>query len=149
MSQTTPHLLLVEDDPEIRRLLGDFLTREGCLLETAADGAEMDLVLTRLTPDLILLDLMLPGEGGLSICHRLCAKKAIPIIMLTAKSEGVDRIVGLELGADDYISKPFDPRELLARVRAVLRRARPAARPQDQRRFSFVHHRSRRPLPAR
>jgi len=137
MSQTTPHLLLVEDDPEIRRLLGDFLTREGCVLETAADSAEMDRVLERLTPDLILLDLMLPGEGGLSICRRLRAKKGIPIIMVTAKNEGVDRIVGLELGADDYISKPFDPRELLARVRAVLRRARPTAPPQGQRRFAF------------
>ncbi len=135
MADTT--LLIVEDDREIRALLADFLGREGFAVETAGSGAAMDRLLARLTPDLVLLDLMLPGEDGLSICRRLRARDAaLPILMLTAKDEDVDRIVGLELGADDYLGKPFNPRELLARIRALLRRSRAseaAARPLRRR----------------
>ena len=115
-------ILVVEDDREIRALLADFLAREGFSTVCAEDGAAMDRVLARARPDLIVLDLMLPGEDGLSICRRLRAKGGPPILMLTAKGEDVDRIVGLELGADDYLPKPFNPRELLARIRAILRR---------------------------
>jgi two-component system OmpR family response regulator len=118
-------LLIVEDDHEICALLADFLGREGYVIETAKDGAGMERLLTRMTPDLVILDIMLPGEDGLSICRRLRARGSqLPILMLTAKDEDVDRIVGLEIGADDYLGKPFNPRELLARIRALLRRIR-------------------------
>ncbi|WP_425086459.1 response regulator [Zavarzinia compransoris] len=115
-------ILLVEDDPEIRMLLTGFLHREGFAVAAAADAVAMDAQLARARPALMVLDLMLPGEDGLSICRRLSGTCGFPIIMLTAKGEDVDRIVGLELGADDYLPKPFNPRELLARIRAVLRR---------------------------
>jgi two-component system OmpR family response regulator len=115
-------ILLVEDDRDIGTLLADFLAREAFAVEVAQDGAAVDRAFARAKPDLVILDLMLPGEDGLSICRRLRAHSAVPIIMLTAKSEDVDRIVGLELGADDYLGKPFNPRELLARIRAILRR---------------------------
>jgi two-component system, OmpR family, response regulator len=132
-------ILFVEDDRDIRTLLADFLAREGFTVEVAADSAAFDRALCRLRPDLVILDIMLPGEDGLSICRRLRARSAVPIIMLTAKSDDIDRIVGLELGADDYLGKPFNPRELLARIRAILRRAdRPASPPQDRRRRSFA-----------
>ncbi|MFG1350772.1 response regulator [Xanthobacter autotrophicus] len=121
MAQRT--LLLVEDDREIRSLLADFLGREGYGVLAAEDGAAMDRLLATTRPDLVVLDLMLPGEDGLSICRRLRARGGLPILMLTAKGDDVDRIVGLEMGADDYLAKPFNPRELLARIRAVLRRA--------------------------
>src|SRR5262249_4413542 len=117
-------VMIVEDDREIRALLADFLAREGFSTVCAEDGAAMDRVLSRARPDLIVLDLMLPGEDGLSICRRLRARGGPPILMLTAKGEDVDRIVGLELGADDYLPKPFNPRELLARIKSVLRRHR-------------------------
>ncbi|MGA7805146.1 response regulator, partial [Bradyrhizobium sp.] len=116
-------IMIVEDDREIRSLLADFLTREGFATICAEDGAAMDRALLRGRPDLIVLDIMLPGEDGLSICRRLRARGGLPILMLTAKGDDVDRIVGLEIGADDYLAKPFNPRELLARIRAVLRRA--------------------------
>lgn len=116
-------ILLVDDDPEIRELLGAFLAREGFDPVTAANAVEMDAALARQTPDLIVLDLMLPGEDGVSICRRLARDGGPPIIMLTAKSDEIDRILGLEIGADDYVVKPFAPRELLARIRAVLRRS--------------------------
>lgn len=128
-SQTASHartLLLVEDDREIRSLLADFLTREGFAVLVAEDGGAMDRLLAGTRPDLVVLDLMLPGEDGLSICRRLRARGGLPILMLTAKGDEVDRIVGLEMGADDYVPKPFNPRELLARIKAVLRRAQPA-----------------------
>ncbi len=135
-------ILLVEDDREIRTLVAEFLGGEGYAVETAANGSQMDRVLARMTPDLIVLDLMLPGEDGLTICRRLRARGGIPILMLTAKSDEIDRIVGLELGADDYLGKPFNPRELLARIRAVLRRAGPdtgGETPRRRRRFgAFV-----------
>ena len=132
-------ILFVEDDRDIRMLLADFLAREGFAVEVAEDGAAVDRVLARTRPDLVILDLMLPGEDGLSICRRLRARGAVPIIMLTAKNDDVDRIVGLELGADDYLGKPFNPRELLARIRAILRRVErtaPAAAPQRRRSFA-------------
>ena len=143
----------MEDDPEISRLLADFLQQEGFEVECADSGKAMDAVLQRLRPDLLVLDLMLPGEDGLSICRRLRADDNIPILMLTAKSDEIDRVVGLEMGADDYLTKPFAPRELLARVRAILRRAQggagkasgPALRVRPVRdRSRFAQHRVRR-----
>jgi len=137
MTAPSASLLIVEDDPEIRRLLADFLQQEGFEVECADSGKAMDAVLQRLRPDLLVLDLMLPGEDGLSICRRLRADDNIPILMLTAKSDEIDRVVGLEMGADDYLTKPFAPRELLARVRAILRRARAAPARLPVRRYAF------------
>ena len=137
MTVPQPRLLLVDDDPGIRDLLGDFLMKEGFALETASNAGEMDAMLAHMRPDLIVLDLMLPGEDGISICRRLSRDDAPPIIMLTAKNDEIDRIIGLEMGADDYVAKPFAPRELLARIRAVLRRTT-APLPQDtNQRFAF------------
>lgn len=131
-------IMIVEDDNEIRSLLADFLKREGYVPVCAEDGVAMDRALAAQRPDLVVLDLMLPGEDGLSICRRLRARSELPILMLTAKSDDIDRIVGLELGADDYLPKPFNPRELLARIRAILRRAdRPAAMTVPSRRVTF------------
>ena len=124
-----PHILLVEDDVEISKLLTRYLRGNDCRVSAACDGREMDRVLETSRIDLIVLDLMLPGEDGLALCRRLRAKSNIPIIMLTAKSAEVDRIIGIEMGADDYLAKPFNPRELLARIRAVLRRVTAAAMP--------------------
>ncbi len=118
-----PHILIVDDDREIRDLLARFLTKHGLRVSTAADGREMHRALDAGKFDLIVLDLMLPGEDGLTLCRNLRAKSRIPIIMLTAMGEETDRIVGLEMGADDYLPKPFNQRELLARIKAVLRRA--------------------------
>ncbi len=115
-------ILLVDDDPEIRQLIGDFLAGHGFRVAEAGGGAEMDRAIAAERPALVVLDLMLPGEDGLAICRRLAASAKIPVIMLSALGEDTDRIVGLELGADDYLPKPCNPRELLARVRAVLRR---------------------------
>jgi DNA-binding response OmpR family regulator len=138
MTTPKPTILIVEDDPEIRRLVGDFLVHEGYDVETAADGKAMDVVLQRVRPDLIILDLMLPGEDGLAICRRLRTGDPIPILMLTAKSDEIDRVVGLEMGADDYLAKPFSSRELLARARAIMRRTQPIV-PQaaQNRRYRF------------
>jgi two-component system, OmpR family, phosphate regulon response regulator OmpR len=123
-------LLVVDDDARIRDLLKRYLSQEGFEVLLAEDGRSLTRLLQRETVDLIVLDLMLPGEDGLSICRRLRAgNDRTPIIMLTAKSEDIDRIVGLEVGADDYLGKPFNPRELLARVHAVLRRRPPAEVP--------------------
>ena len=130
-------ILLVDDDEEIRRLTADLLGREGFVVELAADGREMDRVMERVQPDLVVLDLMLPGEDGLSICRRLRTTSNMPILMLTAKSDETDRVVGLEIGADDYVVKPFGPRELLARIRALLRRATAAPVQAATRRFAF------------
>ena len=122
-SPTPNRVLIVDDDERIRDLLNRYLKQEGFEVWLAEDGKAMDKLLLRDNVDLIVLDLMLPGEDGLSICRRLRSQNnKTPIIMLTAKGEDVDRIVGLELGADDYLSKPFNPRELLARIHAVLRR---------------------------
>ncbi|MBK1836917.1 response regulator transcription factor [Azospirillum sp. YIM B02556] len=116
------HLLVVDDDPEIRDMLHDFLVRSGFRVSTAGDGCEMARVLAQWPVDLIVLDVMLPGEDGTSLCRSLRAKSETPVIMLTAMGSEVDRIVGLEVGADDYLVKPFSARELLARIRAILRR---------------------------
>ncbi len=121
----TPHLLVVDDDREIRSLVAQFLTKHGYRVTGVRDGAEMMRTLDGARVDLIVLDLMLPGEDGLSLCRRLRATPQTaqtPVIMLTAMGEETDRIVGLEMGADDYLAKPFSPRELLARIKAVLRR---------------------------
>ena len=124
MADQIAKLLVVDDDAEIRELTQEYLEKQGFSVLTAEDGAAMDEVLAD-DPgvDLILLDLMMPGEGGLSIAKRMKAERDLPIIMVSAQGEDVDRIVGLEIGADDYIAKPFNPRELLARIRAVLRRS--------------------------
>eukprot|EP01133_Synstelium_polycarpum_P002221 gene2221-2517_t len=117
------HLLIVDDDLEVLALLKKFFLQHGYTVETAANGAELWAAMERTPADLIILDLMLPGDNGLLLCQRLRQQYATPVIMLTAMGELSDRVVGLEMGADDYLSKPFDARELLARVRAVLRRA--------------------------
>jgi two-component system OmpR family response regulator len=130
-------IMIVEDDREISSLLADLLAREGYATVCAEDGNAMDQALARKRPDLIVLDVMLPGEDGLSICRRLRAKGGLPILMLTAKGEDIDRIVGLEIGADDYLPKPFNPRELLARIRAILRRAEATAAREMPRRLAF------------
>ncbi|WP_160122799.1 response regulator [Rhodovarius lipocyclicus] len=140
MDTPAPTLLMVEDDPEISRLAAGFLRREGFVTEVAESGPAMDALLARIRPDLIILDLMLPGEDGLAICRRLRESEDVPILILSAKSDEIDRVVGLEIGADDYLTKPFGPRELLARIRALLRRAqgRVAGRvAQPSRRFAF------------
>jgi two-component system phosphate regulon response regulator OmpR len=128
---TSPRLdkiVIVDDDARIRDLLRRYLSQEGFDVLLAEDGRALDRILQRETIDLMVLDLMLPGEDGLSICRRLrAAGVKTPVIMLTAKVEDVDRITGLEIGADDYLGKPFNPRELLARIHAVLRR-----RPQNE-----------------
>ncbi|MEH3145614.1 MAG: response regulator [Methylobacterium frigidaeris] len=134
----TPHILVVEDDREISALVARYLRGNDLRVSQAGDGREMDRVLADARVDLIVLDLMLPGEDGLSICRRLRAASSLPILMLTAKGEEVDRIVGLEIGADDYLAKPFNPRELLARIRAILRRGGTQPGPDDVvRRFGF------------
>jgi two-component system OmpR family response regulator len=121
--QYTPHILIVDDDRETCVLLSKFLTRHGYRVSVAHDGKAMLRALDAARVSLIVLDLMLPGEDGLSLCKRLRTNSTVPIIMLTAMGEQADRIIGLELGADDYLQKAADPRELLARIRAVLRRA--------------------------
>ena len=115
-------LLIVDDDADIRSLLDEQLSKADFTVSTAANGAEMRQVLERERIDLIVLDLNLPREDGLTLCRSLRAQSGVPIIMLTARAEPVDRIVGLEMGADDYVPKPFEPRELIARIRNVLRR---------------------------
>src|SRR6478672_1023761 len=116
--------LIVDDDKEICTLLCTYLADFGIEARGVHDGAAMRRALAEQTPDVIILDLMLPGEDGLTLCRHLRATGNIPVIMLTARGEPADRVVGLELGADDYVVKPFDPRELVARVHTVLRRAR-------------------------
>lgn len=116
------HLLIVDDDLEVLDLLRKFFVQQGYVVDVATDGVALWAALERQMPDLIILDLMMPGENGLTLCQRLRQQYSMPVIMLTAMGELSDRVVGLEMGADDYVSKPFDARELLARVRAVLRR---------------------------
>ena len=119
------HLLVVDDDVGIRELLSRYLSEQGFSVTAVEDGEAMDAWLADNTPDLVILDLMLPGEDGLSLARRLRSEHQLPIIMISARGEEIDRIVGLEVGADDYLPKPFNPRELLARIRAVLRRNAP------------------------
>jgi two-component system, OmpR family, response regulator len=135
-----PHLLIVDDDREIRTLLSQYLEKHDFRTTAVGDGKEMRRIMERSHVDLVVLDLMLPGEDGLSLCRDLRSRSQLPVIMLTARGEDVDRIVGLELGADDYVPKPFNPRELLGRIRAVLRRASHAPRdpsPDTVRAFAF------------
>jgi two-component system, OmpR family, response regulator len=125
VSKVAPHLLIVDDDKELCSLLSKFLSRHGYRVSVAHNGGEMASILEASRVNLVILDLMLPGEDGLVLCRRLRATSTLPIIMLTAISDETDRIIGLEMGADDYLAKVPNPRELLARVRAVLRRAGP------------------------
>lgn len=121
--EITPTILIVDDDRDINALLSDYLQRNGYQTRTAGDGKAMARQLEQGRIDLIVLDLNLPGEDGLTLCRNLRSHSNTPVIMLTARGEPVDRILGLEMGADDYLAKPFEPRELLARIRSVLRRA--------------------------
>ena len=120
---SSPKLLVVDDDPELRELTQAYLVKNGFIVNTVETSVGMDEFLATNDVDLLILDLMLPGEHGLAIAKRLKKKKDLPIIIVSAQGEDIDRIVGLEIGADDYLPKPFNPRELLARVRAVLRRS--------------------------
>lgn len=121
-----PHILVVDDDSEICELVADYLGENELRVSTAANGREMAEILAQETIDLIVLDLRLPGEDGMLIARKLRDESAMPIIMLTGRLDEADRVMGLELGADDYLTKPFSPRELLARIRTVLRRAKAA-----------------------
>ena len=131
-------LLVVDDDPGIRELLCRYLGEQGFGVAAVEDGKSMDAWLAENTPDLVILDLMLPGEDGLSLARRLRSDHQLPIVMISARGEEVDRIVGLEVGADDYLPKPFNPRELLARVRAVLRRNPPVIDSEPDTAAKFV-----------
>src|ERR1700755_2957869 len=122
MAIASPNILVVEDDRETRTLIAKYLRTNACNVTTANDGREMVRAMADHRVDLLILDVMLPGEDGLSLCRKVRAESQIPIIMLTARGEDIDRILGLEMGADDYLGKPFNPRELLARINAVLRR---------------------------
>jgi two-component system OmpR family response regulator len=144
---TRARILLIEDDPEIRNLVRDYLKRQGFRVDVGDGAAALDRFRSTIgEPDLVVLDIMLPGEDGLSICRRLRAGSRVPILMLTAKGEDIDRIVGLEIGADDYMAKPFNPRELVARIRAILRRGEP---PPVERRLLIVNEDMRVDLDAR
>lgn len=132
-SDITPlRLLLVDDEPDLREPLASYLERQGFGVRQAASAAEARSIIAQDVPDLVLLDIMMPGEDGLSLCRHLTEARSIPTIFLTARGEATDRIVGLEIGADDYVVKPFEPRELVARIRSVLRRAARGALPELQ-----------------
>lgn len=129
------HALIVDDDAELRALLSEYLGNHGFRVSAARDGREMRLLLETIRPDIVILDIMLPGDDGLTLCRDLRAKSNVPVIMLTARNEELDRIIGIEMGADDYLAKPFNPRELLARMKGILRRTRalPSTRQEAQR----------------
>lgn len=136
----TDHILVVDDDAEIRNLLSEYLQKGGYRVTAVSGGRGMRAALEVAQPDLVVLDLMMPGEDGLVLCRELRARSEVPIIMLTARGDEADRIVGLELGADDYMPKPFSPRELLARIKSVLRRSRALPenlKPEDAKLFRF------------
>jgi two-component system OmpR family response regulator len=124
MDTAADHILVVDDDPEIRRLLTQYLEKNGYRVTAVAEGGGMQMTLERTRVDLIVLDLMLPGMDGLELCRDLRARSKVPVIMLTARGDEMDRVLGLEMGADDYLAKPFSARELLARIKVVLRRVR-------------------------
>jgi len=132
MDTKTTHILVVDDDVAIGELLGRYLEGEGFNVASVLDGIAMDSYLQNNEVDLIILDIMLPGEDGLSIARRLRTDQNTPILMLSARGDDIDRIIGLEVGADDYLAKPFNPRELLARIRAILRRQHPAIVDHEQ-----------------
>ncbi|WP_134681705.1 response regulator [Paracoccus ravus] len=137
-----PKILIVDDARDIREPLGVYLRRQGLRTRLAGDAAEARRALAEEPVHLVILDLMMPGEGGLSLCRDLTRDRRLPVILLTARTAPEDRVTGLETGADDYVTKPFDPRELLARIRAVLRRA-PPGQPAvilKQRRFAGLTH---------
>ncbi len=127
-----PHILVVDDHHEIRDLLGKYLSKNGYRVSLADGGKAMKKTLAASAVDLVVLDVMMPGEDGLALCRHLRETTDLPIIMLTAMAEDTDRVVGLEMGADDYVTKPFNPRELLARIKAVLRRSASLPRQRDQ-----------------
>lgn len=129
MAEEQVQLLLVDDEASLREPLADYLSRQGFDVTQAESAAKARSVLLDTTPDLVLLDIMMPGEDGISLCRHLVEAKNLPVIFLTAKGEAMDRIVGLEIGADDYVVKPFEPRELVARIRSVLRRANKGSTP--------------------
>ncbi|OPB00927.1 DNA-binding response regulator [Pseudomonas fluorescens] len=120
--ESSPHIIVVDDHRDIRDLVGKYLGQHGYRISTAENSSSLRRLMDHSAPDLIILDVMMPGEDGLTVCRQLRSRTNIPIIFLTAMTEELDRIIGLELGADDYMSKPFNPRELLARIKAVLRR---------------------------
>lgn len=124
MSNSSDHILVVDDDPEIRHLLKQYLEKNGYQVTTVGDGNGMWIALDQARIDLIVLDLMLPGVDGLELCRNLRTRSKVPVIMLTARGDEMDRVLGLEMGADDYLAKPFSARELLARIKVVLRRVR-------------------------
>jgi DNA-binding response OmpR family regulator len=128
----TETVLVVDDEPTIREVVVRYLERDGFRTIEAGDGDEAQALIEREPPSLVILDLMLPGTGGLELCRWIRAHSSLPVIMLTARGEEADRIVGLELGADDYVAKPFSPRELVARVRSVLRRSAPAVEERER-----------------
>jgi len=141
MTEPQDHILVVDDDAEIRSLLGDYLRKNGYRATAVSDGKAMWTTLARGKVDLVVLDLMLPGDDGLTLCRKLRSESETPVIMLTARGEETDRIVGLEMGADDYLAKPFSPRELLARIKSVLRRYRSLPRnlrADDAREIAFA-----------
>ena len=138
--EETPHILVVDDHRDIRDLLAKYLAQHEMRVTVADGGAAMKKALKTSAVDLVVLDIMMPGEDGLSLCRHLRATTALPVILLTARAEDTDRVVGLEIGADDYVTKPFNPRELAARIKAVLRRARslpPERAPLDARQIRF------------
>ncbi|MGB7374258.1 response regulator [Pontixanthobacter sp.] len=122
MTDAPTNILLVDDEAALREPLAEYLTRQGFTVEAAESAAAARSVLLESMPDIVLLDIMMPGEDGLSLCRHLVEARGLPVILLTAKGEPTDRIIGLEIGADDYVVKPFEPRELVARIRSVLRR---------------------------
>jgi len=138
LMDSAAHVLFVEDDPEIRGLVADLLHQNGFQVTVAQDGQEMDRVLATDAVDLLILDIMLPREDGLSLCRRVRASGNLPVIMLTARGSEIDRVVGLEMGADDYLAKPFSSHELVARIRALLRRAHYVAPEQPSQRRSVL-----------
>ncbi len=139
MTETAPtKLLLVDDERTLREPLAEYLTGQGFVVQEAESAAAARSLLTREAPDLVLLDIMMPGEDGLSLCRHLVERRGLPVILLTAKGEAMDRIIGLEIGADDYVAKPFEPRELVARIRSVLRRAdRAPGQAEEEMLYSF------------
>ena len=127
----TPRILLIDDEPSIREPLAEYLTAQGFMVVDAASAAEARSVLRAQTVDLVVSDIMMPGEDGLSLTRHLRETSSIPVILLTARAEDTERIIGLEIGADDYVVKPFNPRELVARIRTVLRRTQAGGRAID------------------
>ena len=131
-------VLIVDDEPDLREPLADYLSGQGFAVLQAQSAADARSVLLQEKPDIVLLDIMMPGEDGLSLCRHLVETRSLPVILLTARGEATDRIIGLEIGADDYVTKPFEPRELVARIRSVLRRAtRPAAALEEDAWYEF------------